>query len=60
MIVSVKGLATGVAKDISGIVSIKQGPGIVDTDDTDGKVEETECLYYVENDGGVKVFERGS
>lgn len=54
---SVKGLDTGVAKDISGVLRISRAgcANIVEDD-----VEEKECLYLVEADGGVRVFERGA
>ena len=57
MVMSLRGLDTGVAKDVSGVLSIRQGPGM---SEGAGEVEEAEYLYYVENDGGVRVFERGS
>lgn len=57
MIMSVKGLETGVAKDISGVLNISRGPG---TDGADEEVEEKEWLYHVESDGGVGIFERGA
>lgn len=54
---SVRGLDTGVAKDISGVLRISRGAGIEDEDEA---VEDKECLYFVETDGSVKVFERGA
>ena len=54
---SVRGLDTGVAKDVSGVLRISRGAG---ESADDGDVEERECLYYVGSDGGVEVFERGS
>ena len=54
---SVRGLDTGVAKDVSGVLRISKGVG-ESADEED--VEETECLYYTGSDGGVKVFERGA
>lgn len=56
-IMSVRGLDTGVAKDVSGVLRISKGAGwSVDGED----IEERECLYYVSSDGGVRVFERGA
>ena len=56
-IMSVRGLDTGVAKDVSGVLRISKGAEeSADQED----VEERECLYYVGSDGGVKVFERGA
>lgn len=51
---AVRGLETGVARDISGILRIGRGAG-----EGSEKVEEMEVLYFVEADGGVRVFERG-
>ena len=52
---SVRGLDTGVAKDVSGVLRITRGVGeYADS----GSVEEREWLYYVGPDSGVKVFER--
>ena len=55
-IMSVRGLDTGAAKDVSGVLRISNGDECVD----DGDTEERECLYYVGSDGGVKVFDRGA
>ena len=55
-IISVRGLDTGVAKDVSGVVRFSKGGELAD----DGDAEEKECLYYVSSDGGVNVFERGA
>ena len=54
---SVRGLDTGAAKDVSGILRISKGAG---ESADDGDVEERECLYHVGSDGGVKVFERSA
>ena len=54
---SLKGLDTGVAKDISGVSRFSRGAG-ADIEYKD--VEDKECLYFAEADGGVKVFERGA
>ncbi|KAF6237019.1 hypothetical protein HO173_004898 [Letharia columbiana] len=56
-ILSVRGLDTGVAKDVSGVLRISKG---AEESRDEGDVEERECLYYVGSDGGVKVFERGA
>lgn len=58
MVMSVRGLDTGVAKDISGVLRITRGPG--GWEGGGEVVEERECLYYVGADGGVRVFERGA
>lgn len=54
-IMSVRGLDTGVARDVSGVLRISKGAG---ESAEEGDVDERECLYYVGSDGGVKVFER--
>ncbi|KAJ4415830.1 hypothetical protein N0V85_002536 [Neurospora sp. IMI 360204] len=55
MIVSLRLLDTGIAKDVSGVVRITRGG------DSCGErqIEEKEYLYHVGGDGGVRVFERG-
>ena len=53
---SVRGLDTGVAKDVSGIVRVSKGGELADDGDAEGK----DWLYYVSSDGGVNVFERGA
>lgn len=54
---SVRGLDTGTARDVSGVLRTSKGAGeCADDEDAD----EMECLYYVGSDGGVKVFERGA
>lgn len=55
-IVSVRGLETGTARDVSGVLRSSKGGG---ESADDGDADEMECLYYVSSDGGVKVFERG-
>ena len=56
-IMNVKGLDTGFAKDVSGVLSIRRGAGL---DAIEDNMEEKEYLYFVEGDGGVRVFERGA
>ena len=56
-IMNVKGLDTGFAKDVSGVLSIKRGAGLDSLGDDN---EEKEYLYFVEADGGVRVYERGA
>ncbi|KAI5201368.1 hypothetical protein E4T39_05195 [Aureobasidium subglaciale] len=65
-VLSLRPLDTGKARDVSGVIRVSRG-GAWDDDDGDGKevdgrereMKELEALYYVQNDGGVKVFERG-
>lgn len=54
---SLRGLDTGFARDVSGVLRISRGaaePG------NGAELEERECLYHVAQDGGVKVFDRGA
>jgi elongator complex protein 6 len=60
IIMSLRLLDSGTARDVSGVVRITVGDqaermGL----ETHTKVEEKELLYFVGGDGGVKVFERG-
>jgi len=52
-----RGLDTGYAKDVSGVLRISRGAG---TEPVETDIEEKEYLYFVEGDGGVRVFERGT
>ena len=58
--VSLRGLDTGTARDVSGVLRVTRG-----TDDDYGagfdgeETEERELLYFVGGDGGVRVFDRG-
>lgn len=54
VVCALRALETGTARDISGILRIGRGAG-----DGSEEVEEMEVLYFVEADGGVRVFERG-
>lgn len=63
---SVRGLDTGVARDISGVLRIMKRFGWDEGDEESrtlggksmGNGEPEEVLYYVGMDGGVKVWER--
>lgn len=54
MVLSLRLLDTGTAKDVSGVVRITRGGA-----ESDRLIEEKEYLYHVGGDGGVRVFERG-
>ncbi|KAI0162153.1 hypothetical protein GGR57DRAFT_498497 [Xylariaceae sp. FL1272] len=54
LVMSLRMLETGVAKDVSGVMRITQGG-----DHGAGPVEDRELLYFIGGDGGVRVFERG-
>lgn len=56
LVISVRMLDTGAARDVSGVLRITPGPR---NDGVDSVVEERELLYFVAGDGGVRVFERG-
>lgn len=55
-VLQLRGLETGVARDVSGVLRASKG-GMGDGDGEE--VEEKELLYFVQGDGGVKVFGRG-
>ncbi|PQE19255.1 hypothetical protein CJF32_00010965 [Rutstroemia sp. NJR-2017a WRK4] len=59
MLISVRELDTGAARDVSGVLRVTRGgQGFIGYGE--GKeVEEKELLYFVGGDGGVRVFERG-
>lgn len=56
LVLSVRGLDTGAATDISGVLRATRGGDYID----EGDVREGELLYLMQRDGNVKVFERGS
>ncbi|RYP66141.1 hypothetical protein DL770_008859 [Monosporascus sp. CRB-9-2] len=57
MVMGLRMLDTGTAKDVSGVLRITCG-GQYDQE-TENVVDERELLYFVGGDGGVRVFERG-
>ncbi|KAL8796825.1 MAG: hypothetical protein Q9195_000908 [Heterodermia aff. obscurata] len=56
LVLGVRDLDTGVARDVSGVVRIGRGGG---SEGAEG-LEEKELLYFVAGDGGVRVFGRGA
>ncbi len=58
LVMSLRLLDTGTARDVSGVIRISVGEGI-DQDEVDAKLQGRELLYFVGGDGAVKVFERG-
>ncbi|KAM7205651.1 hypothetical protein V8F33_000977 [Rhypophila sp. PSN 637] len=58
LVLSLRLLDTGVAKDVSGVLRITAGGG-GGGGGTSAAVEENEYLYHVRGDGSVRVFERG-
>lgn len=62
LIISARGLDTGAAGDVGGVLRVTV-PGAGQDDDDDGmrKVwKEQELLYLVKTDGSAKVWERGA
>ena len=59
LVVGLRLLDSGTAKDVSGVLRISGRPG-EDDDGEAGEGEDRELLYFVEGSGGVRVFERGS
>ncbi|KAI0391712.1 hypothetical protein F5Y17DRAFT_396640 [Xylariaceae sp. FL0594] len=58
LVMSLRMLETGTAKDVSGVLRITPG-GDEDTAGTTTAVEDRELLYFIGGDGGFRVFERG-
>ncbi|KAK2782678.1 hypothetical protein FQN52_000778 [Onygenales sp. PD_12] len=63
-VMQLRGLDTGVARDVSGVLRISKGGGWAEMrgkgdGQTEGEVEEKEVLYFVQGDGAVRVFGRG-
>lgn len=61
-VLSLRPLDTGKARDVSGVIRVCRGGAWDDDDGEEDEKEqkkELEALYFVQNDGGVKVFERG-
>lgn len=58
LIVGCRGLDTGGAGDVSGVIRITKGV----QDEGEGRADwkEQELLYFVKGDGDVKVWERGA
>lgn len=54
VILGVRGLESGTARDVSGVLRIGRGA------EGEEELEEKEVLYFAGGDGGVRVFERGS
>lgn len=60
MVLQLRNLETGAARDVSGVLRVSKGGawGQADLGQED-KWEEREVLYFVQRDGGVCVFGRG-
>ncbi|KAI1392237.1 uncharacterized protein F4822DRAFT_120834 [Hypoxylon trugodes] len=57
LVISLRMLDTGAARDVSGVLRVTPGGGRSSVDGA--AVEDQELLYFVAADGGVRVFERG-
>lgn len=55
-VMQLRTLETGAARDVSGVLRISRGGGWSVAEDS---LDERELLYYIQRDGGVKVFGRG-
>ena len=62
LIIGVRELGTGAARDVSGVLRATRGGAAYDESDGDGaeEVREMEALYLVQRDGQARVFERGA
>ena len=61
LVLALRMLDTGTAKDVSGVLRITAG-GQHGGEESEGErdpIEERELLYFVGGDGAVRVFERG-
>ncbi|KAI0529902.1 hypothetical protein GGR58DRAFT_280915 [Xylaria digitata] len=56
LIMSLRVLETGTAKDVSGVLRVTPGG---DEETASTSVEDRELLYFIRGDGSVRVFERG-
>ncbi|KAE8354238.1 hypothetical protein BDV28DRAFT_88875 [Aspergillus coremiiformis] len=60
MVMQLRSLETGAARDVSGVLRVGKGGAWGQKDaGTEGNWEEKEVLYFVQRDGGVRVFGRG-
>jgi len=60
LIMNLRLLDSGTARDVSGVVRITVGDQVHGVgEDAEKKLEERDLLYFIGGDGGVRVFERG-
>jgi elongator complex protein 6 len=59
IVVQLRSLGTGAAKDISGVLRVSAGGAHDDLEEEDTGFEEGEWLYQVSGDGSVRVWGRG-
>jgi elongator complex protein 6 len=61
VVMSARELATGAAKDISGVLRVTRGGDAYNLDaESSSEIREAELQYLVQRDGIVKVFSRGA
>ncbi|KAK0111401.1 hypothetical protein ONS95_001762 [Cadophora gregata] len=59
VIMNLRLLDTGTARDVSGVLRVTAGDRVEEDLDIQERKEDRELLYLVGGDGGVKIFERG-
>ncbi|KAL4863774.1 hypothetical protein BDV12DRAFT_22177 [Aspergillus spectabilis] len=61
MVIQLRNLETGAARDVSGVLRVSKGDawGQRESVSAENSWEEKEALYFVQRDGGVSVFGRG-
>lgn len=58
-IFQLRGLDTGTARDITGVLRISCGPDYADQTDESRGLEDGEWLYQIKGDGGIRMWTRG-
>lgn len=56
-VMQLRTLDTGAATDVSGVLRISRGGGW--SSGSEDNLDEKELLYYIQRDGGVRIFGRG-
>jgi elongator complex protein 6 len=59
MIMQLRNLETGAARDVSGVLRVSKGGAWGQREGAAENWEEKEVLYFVQRDGSVNVFGRG-
>ncbi|KAL3471306.1 hypothetical protein BJX99DRAFT_250561 [Aspergillus californicus] len=61
MVMQIRNLETGAARDVSGVLRVSKGGAWGQRESANGEAtwEEKEILYFIQRDGGVSVFGRG-
>jgi elongator complex protein 6 len=59
IVVQLRSLGTGAAKDISGVLRVSAGGAYDESKEDDAAFEEAEWLYQVRGDGSVRIWGRG-